>query len=199
MAIQEPDIAARRGPLTVEILRLRIDLADVSPTVTRTLLVRATTKLTTLHRAIQGAMGWENYHMYEFEVDGVFYAEENPFEMEGDIPRKSVRTQTGTVLREDGDTMLYNYDFGDGWEHLITREAELPPDLQLRRPTCIAGENACPPEDVGGPSGYMEYLEAVLDPGHPEHAAMIKWRGPGFHPHRFSIDEAEARVQYMLR
>ena len=95
--------------------------------------------------------------------------------------------------------MVYHYDFGDGREHTVTREAQVPPDLQLRRPKCIAGENACPPEDVGGPAGYIDYLEAVLDSNHPEHAAMTKWRGPGFHPRHFSIDEAEARVQYMLQ
>ncbi len=37
----------------------------------------------------------------------------------------------------------------------------------------------------------MHYLEAVLDPQHEEHAEMIEWRGPGFHPSRFSIDEGK--------
>lgn len=107
-------VNARRGPLTVEILRLRIDLAYVRLTVTRTLLVRATTQLTTLHMAFQAAMGRENCHMYEFEAAGVFYGEEIPFALEGEPPNGNVRTQTGTLLRKDGDTLLYHHDFGGG-------------------------------------------------------------------------------------
>lgn len=192
-------IKARRGPNTVEILQLRIDLTHVSPTVTRTILVRATAKLTTLHKAIQCAMGWEDCHLHEFEKDGLLYGEENPFAVVGDPPMESEKTQVGTLLTKDGETLSYLYDFGDSWHHTVTREATLPPDLGLRRPRCIASENACPPEDVGGPPGYMEYLEAVLDPKHPMHSEMIEWRGPGFHPQNFSVDDAEARMQLTIR
>ena len=192
-------IKARRGPITVEILQLRIDLAYVSPTVTRTILVRATTKLSTLHKAIQCVMGWEDCHLHEFEKDGMFYGEEDPFAVVGDSPRKSERTQVGTLLSKDSDALSYTYDFGDSWHHTVTREAQLAPDLTMRRPRCIAGENACPPEDVGGPPGYMQYLEAILDPKHPQHSEMIEWRGPGFHPKKFSVDDAEARLAHTLR
>jgi len=192
-------VIARRGPQTVEILRLRIELAYITPTVTRTILVRATTKLSTLHKAIQCAMGWEDCHLHEFEKDGEFYGEEDPFAVVGDPAKKSEKTQVGTLLPNDGDTLSYLYDFGDSWHHTVTREAQLPPDPGLRRPTCIAGEYACPPEDVGGPPGYMQYHEAILDPTHPEHLEMVEWRGPGFAPEKFSIDDAEARLQNTIR
>jgi len=47
---------------------------------------------------------------------------------------------------------LYSYDFGDGWEHEVQIEGigaaqEDEPSL-----LCLAGANACPPEDVGGDS-----------------------------------------------
>jgi len=196
---QTESTKARRGPGTVEILRIRIDLAYVSPTVTRTILVRANTRLATLHKVIQCAMGWENCHLHEFEKEGVLYGEEDPFAVVGDPERKSVNIQVGTLLTNDGDSLSYLYDFGDSWHHTVTRETQLPPDPDLRRPSCIAGENACPPEDVGGPAGYMDYLEAVLDPKHPEHAEMIQWRGPGFHPQHFSVDDAEARLEHTIR
>jgi len=91
--------------------------------------------------------------------------------------------------------MTYLYDFGDGWEHSVTLEKRLLPDIQLRRPRCIGGQNACPPEDVGCPVGYMNYLEALLDPQHEEHQDMLNWRGPGFHPAKFSVAIAESRLQ----
>ncbi len=194
---------ARRGPGTVEILRLRIDLQHVSPTVTRTILVRATSRLSTLHTTIQCAMGWEDCHLHEFEKDGVRYG---PIELYDDLHDdlqddvlQSDKKQVGTVFKKGTNTMSYLYDFGDGWQHTITLEARLPADPTLRRPTCVAGENACPPEDVGGPGGYMHYLEAVLDPQHEEHSEMIEWRGPGFHPSHFSIDMAETRLQRYLK
>lgn len=190
---------ARRGPATVEILRLRIDLENVTPTVTRTILVRATSKLSTLHTAIQCAMGWEDCHLHEFEKDGVRYGPVDLYDDLDDVELESEKKQLGTLFRTGKSTMSYLYDFGDGWKHVVTLEEQLPPDLSLRRPTCIAGDNACPPEDVGGSGGYMHYLEAVLDPQHEEHADMMAWRGPGFHPSHFSIEEAQVRLQRECR
>lgn len=193
--------AARRGPDSVEILQLRIDLDYVTPAVTRTVLLRASSSLSKLHTVIQAVMGWEDCHLHEFTKDGVRYG---PTHLYGDFDDlddeelESERKQLGTLFRKGEKTLLYLYDFGDSWQHTVTLEDRLPPDLSLRRPTCIAGEYACPPEDVGGPGGYMHYLEAVLDPQHEEHEEMIEWRGPGFHPSRFSIDEANAQLQRFI-
>ena len=41
----------------------------------------------------------------------------------------------------------------------------------------VGGKRACPPEDVGGPWGYKEYLEAIRDPSHARHAEMLEWGG----------------------
>lgn len=195
----EASIKARRGPATVEILRLRVDLEDVNPVVTRTLLIRATARLTTLHTAIQCAMGWEDCHLHEFEKDGVRYGIDNPFAVVGDEEVESERKQLDTLFRKGSQTLSYLYDFGDSWQHTVTLEEQLPPDLRLRRPRCIDGENACPPEDVGGPGGYWSYLEALLNPQHPEHTETVEWRGPDFHPRKFSVDEAEARLARNFR
>lgn len=190
----------RRGPATTEILELRIDLDHVRPTVTRTVLIRASSALSILHKVIQCAMGWEDCHLHEFTKDGVRYG---PSWMDDDAllgpPLQSERKQLGTLFREGSPSIAYLYDFGDGWQHTITLVKRLPPDLKFRRPRCIAGENACPPEDVGGPPGYLHYLEAVLDPAHEEHADMIEWRGAGFDPTRFDIARAEADIARYLR
>ena len=65
----------------------------------------------------------------------------------------------------------------------------------MRRPRCVAGRNACPPEDVGGPFGYPEFLAAFQDPSREEHERMVEWAGPGFDPERFVVAEAEARLE----
>lgn len=190
--------AARRGPDTVEILRLRIDLSHITPEVTRTILIRASSSLSTLHTVIQAVMGWEDYHLHEFVKDGVRYGPIDLYDGFEDMEPESERKQLGTLFRKGESKLSYLYDFGDGWEHKVTLEERLPPDLRMRRPQCVAGENACPPEDVGGPGGYMHYLEAVLDPQHEEHEEMVEWRGPGFHPSRFSIDRANAELKRVL-
>jgi hypothetical protein len=45
-------------------------------------------------------------------------------------------------------TVLYEYDFGDRWEHAVTFETVFPPEPGVKYPRCIAGERRCPPEDI---------------------------------------------------
>ena len=64
---------------------------------------------------------------------------------------------------------------------------------------CLEGERACPPEDVGSPSGYMDYLEAMRDPSHPDHEQMVEWRGPSFDPERFDPAGINRRLSLLSR
>ena len=41
----------------------------------------------------------------------------------------------------------------------------------------VEGKRACPLEDVAGPWGYKEYLEAIRYPNHERHAEMLEWGG----------------------
>lgn len=184
--------AARRGPDTVEILHLRIELEEIRPTVWRSLLVRASSPLSTLHTAAQEAMGWHDSHLHEFAKDGVRYGPD--WRLEDDPDLASERKQLGTLFRTGDAVLGYLYDFGDSWHHRITLEERRPADLSMRRPRCVGGENACPPEDVGGSHGYMDYLEAVLDPSHEAHAELVAWGGGRFDPSRFDVAEADARI-----
>jgi len=78
-----------------------------------------------------------------------------------------------------------HYDHGDGWENRVTVERLLPPDPGVKSPQRLDGAHACPPEDVGGPPGYIEFLEAINDPAHDEHDSMLKWCGGSFEPTAF--------------
>ena len=85
---------------------------------------------------------------------------------------------------------IYEYDFGDSWEHEVTVEKVLPPDAGFKHPVCLGGANACPPDDCGGMGGYYNLLEALADSKHPEHADLKEWIGGEWHPARFDRDEA---------
>jgi hypothetical protein len=78
----------------------------------------------------------------------------------------------------------YRYDFGDDWEHTVEFEELLPAD-DGAYPRCVAGAGACPPEDVGGTTGYAEFLRTIADRRHPERAAMLRWAGAAFDAQAF--------------
>ena len=84
------------------------------------------------------------------------------------------------LLTHGKKAFQYEYDFGDGWEHTVTLKAIAEAETGLAYPRLIDALRACPPEDVGGPLGYEEYLEAIADPKHPRHEELTQWRGPGF-------------------
>ena len=90
----------------------------------------------------------------------------------------------------------YLYDFGDHWEHRIKVEKRHPPDPILSAcALCLTGANAAPPEDVGGAPGYADFLEAILDPDHPEHHAIRAWCGEDFEPGLFDLSAVNERLE----
>jgi hypothetical protein len=74
------------------------------------------------------------------------------------------------------------YDFGDGWEHVIKIERVAAPTPGIVCPRLTEATGSCPPEGVGGPWGYAEFLEAIGDPNHERHDEMTGWLGNEFDP-----------------
>ncbi len=101
------------------------------------------------------------------------------------------------IAPHEKDRLTYEYDFGDSWEHQIIVEKILPPEPGVRYPRCIAGKRACPPEDCGGIWGYDSFVEAVLDPDHPEHDEMLQWVGRPFDPEAFDMDKVNEALKQM--
>jgi hypothetical protein len=87
------------------------------------------------------------------------------------------------------------YDFGDSWEHEILIEDLWRAELGLKFAVCVDGQNACPPEDVGGYPGYEEFREAIADPDHQERDRMLDWVGGAFDPAEFDLALGNARLQ----
>jgi hypothetical protein len=88
-----------------------------------------------------------------------------------------------------GGEFQYHYDMGDGWRHRIVIESPAQRSgAQFPLPLCLAGENACPPEDVGGPHGYEEFLKILADRGHEQHEDMLRWTGGVFDPTGFDLN-----------
>jgi hypothetical protein len=99
------------------------------------------------------------------------------------------KARLGDVLEDVGTkTLKYLYDFGDGWKHTIKVERLIDPESGVLYPRLIAAKGHCPPEDVGGPWGYGEFLEAIADPSHERHNELKEWFADDFNPHVVDVD-----------
>lgn len=175
---------------------LKITLTDIDPPIWRRIQVSSSIKLCCLHTAFQVAMGWTDSHLHQFEKEGKSWGvpEWDEFQ-EFDLIDES-KTQLGNVLRSEGESMTYQYDFGDNWEHEVVLEKIQRVEGDLTHPVCLGGERRCPPEDVGGVHGYQEFLEAILDPKHEQNEQFVRWAGGHFHD-EFQLKPVNAKLSRM--
>jgi hypothetical protein len=179
--------------------QLKITLQDIQPPIWRRIQVWEDTTLAQLHGILQIVMSWEDYHLHEFTIGRRRYSLPDP---EDDMFERKVsderRAALCDVVPRVGTQFIYLYDFGDNWRHDLLLEAITLPEPAAQYPRCIAGERRGPPEDVGGTSGYDEYLEAIADAEHEEHENLLQWRGP-FDSEAFSPDEVNQRLRRKFR
>ncbi|MBN2050380.1 MAG: plasmid pRiA4b ORF-3 family protein [Spirochaetales bacterium] len=169
-----------------KVYQLKISIKSIKPAIWREFIVPSTILLPDLHEVIQIVMGWTNSHLHQFIINGDFYSEPDEEAMMKYIDYTDIALRQ--VVSKEKETFVYEYDFGDGWEHTITVEKILP-DSPLKHPLCLAGKRNCPPEDCGGPFGYMDLLRIISDPKNKEYKEMIEWLGSGFDPEYFDPDE----------
>jgi hypothetical protein len=168
------------------VYQLKISLIGSKPEIWRQILVLGDTTLAKLHNIIQELIGWEDDHLHEFVIAGGHYTRPHPDDLVPSQDEKQIRLYE--VAPKKGLKFLYTYDFGDEWEHEIIVENILEEDSRFTgKPVCIGGENAGPPEDIGGIPGYYETLKAVKNPRHPDHEGLKEWLGE-FDPKAFNID-----------
>jgi len=174
---------------TGSVYQLKITLRDTHPPIWRRVLVPGHFTLGDLHWVIQVAMGWTNSHLHHFRVGETFYSLPTPYtDWEDANEKDSTDMRLDTIAPEAKVKFIYEYDFGDSWEHEILVEKIFPPDPKLKSPVCLKGARACPPEDVGGVWGYAEFLRAIKNPKHKEHRMYMDWSGGDFDPVVFDLD-----------
>jgi yecA family protein len=161
------------------IYQLEVSLAYTEPQVMRRLRIPASMTLAELHMVIQLCMGWQNRHMHQFQVGEKFYG---PLVADG-YAETPMHDESHFRLRDIEKELLqgivYIYDFGDNWEHVVLLEKVVPVGAGKPYPVLVEGSMACPPEDIGGVPGYQSLLDALaesqaLDQTKPAHSPGVK-------------------------
>jgi hypothetical protein len=175
---------------TKALYQFKITLLETKPAIWRRIQTCDCT-LDDLHYLIQATMGWTNSHLHQFEIKGERYGD--PKLLHDGLDDIEFADSTATTLSDivpsNGTRFqfLYEYDFGDGWQHQILFEGSPAPDKAVKYPLCLEGERACPPEDVGGVGGYDDFLEAIANPHHENHDDLLKWVGGKFDAEAFDV------------
>jgi len=175
-----------------QVYQFMIALEAIWPPIWRRIQVPATYTFWDLHVAIADAMGWQDYHLHEFEMadpntgDKVIIGiPDEEFLDDERVVLPDDRQRIARYFTPDNNRARYIYDFGDGWQHRIELEKIVPREENVKYPSCLAGKRACPPEDCGGFGGYGRLLEALADPDDEEHEDLLIWAGAEFDPEVF--------------
>lgn len=178
------------------VYQVKVTLTGSEPTIWRRMHISSDTSLQKLHEILQVVMGWTNSHLHQFIIGGKYFSEPDP-EYDPEVENEKL-IRLSQVVSGVNERSVYEYDFGDNWEHELLIEKILPVAEGTRYPVCIAGQRACPPEDCGGIQGYARFLEAIQKPNHPEHDEMLEWVGGSFDPQAFDLDEVNRKIEHSL-
>lgn len=173
--------------MSKQVVGVRIELKYIEPKIWRRVVVPVTTTLEMLHEIIQVAFGWGNCHLWEFEIKGNSYMAPEVlnelFEFEEFYDTSDYDLKQ--VIYRGIKRFRYVYDFGDDWVHDVILGVVRIADAPVNHPVLVGGARCCPPEDVGGVYGYMDFVDASLNPSHEEHEELVEWHGGVFDPEAF--------------
>lgn len=184
---------------TKQIFQIKVTLEDVYPRIWRRFQVRGDIFLQKLHDILQIVMGWTDSHLHMFVIgeDRYTITEWDDWGDTDDLDE--TKFKLNQLVDREGQEFRYEYDFGDGWWHTLTVEKITSADAGLRHPVCLDGRRACPPEDVGGPHGYDQFLDVLADPEHEDYGQFVTWSGGDFDSEKFDLEEINQKLRSMGR
>jgi hypothetical protein len=180
--------------------QLKITLKWSNSPIWRRVIVRADMPLSHLHEVIQIVMGWTDSHPHQFVVgsrrERTYYGtRSSEFSDLGPAVNDEDRYVVADLAPRAKRKFIYEYDFGDSWEHEVVLEEVLSADSAFKHPVCIGGANAGPPEDCGGIGRFYNLLEVLSDPNHPDYRDTKEWLGVEFDAAEFDLGRINAELR----
>lgn len=177
-----------------QIFQFKVELEDTSPVVWRSFQVLNSISFYELHEVVQVVMGWMNSHLFMFRSGDLIITEESDDDLWEDGEFRDAREiKLYELISAPKDKIVYEYDFGDSWEHTLTLEKVLTEEeAQFAVPRCTAGAYACPPEDSGGVPGFERIKQILSNSKNDEHLDTIQWLDhyyPNYDPNEFSLGQ----------
>jgi hypothetical protein len=105
----------KRPESPMEVYVVKVTLLGTSPPVWRRILVPREIMLRNLHRTLQTVMGCTNSHLHQLFARGQGYLTRDL--RVGSRIADQNRTKLGELIGTVRARLLYQYDFGDGWQH----------------------------------------------------------------------------------
>lgn len=178
--------------------RLKVSLLNTKPVIYRRIIVSADTSFFDFHHILQIAMGWQNYHLFEFVInDYIIGIPQGAFGEEDGLSETVIDADTiniGEAITDQKDIIRYVYDFGDNWEHEIIIEEIITEDDSIKAPICTDGDLSCPPENCGGPEGFVQLFAIIKDSQHPEYQNMLDWLDENYNQEGFDIEQVNEQL-----
>ena len=138
-------------------------------------------------------MGWTNSHLHQFTFKDKTFSDPS-FDLYDPMTIDERKCTLDKLLTKPGDSIRYEYDFGDNWQHTLsltqTGTTTLP-----ELATCLDGAMACPPEDCGGIQGYRDLLKAMKKPESTAAMDFTEWLGYSYDPSHFDREAVNRSLE----
>lgn len=203
-------MAKRPIRYVAEQLVLKVTLVGSTPAIWRRVEVYGGLTLDDLHIVIQCAFAWNNSHLHHYLVppEGKltqkamraakrYHAMPHELAMDDDDnpAGRSDETLVGNIFTDTCKQIVYEYDFGDSWNHIVKLEKRTPGGDRNHVPVCIAGDRGAPLDDMGGIYGYYAWIDALANPKSDMHQQAVEWLGPDFDETTFDRDAVNSRLE----
>ena len=161
-----------------------------------------------LHVIIQECMRWLDYHLFDFrftnngqkrqlDEHGDMYDDFSDWMTPEERKRQPVKSFSRDVhlgeIFPRTRTAVYSYDYGDGWE-IDVKVVKTIKHRDHDEPLVLDGDGAAPPEDVGGPAGYADFLRTINGENGPERQYLLEWSEDQGYLDHFDLKDTQERV-----